>query len=89
MKNGIKIIIALFFIVCAFLLGKYFCVDDCKEEKNKLNEEVINLREQNKELQNSVNSCQEKQQDELNKQTTEKQQESLKKKVNSKKRIPY
>ena len=88
MKNGIKIIIALFFIVSAFLLGKYFCVDDCKEEKNKLNEEINNLREQNKKLQNSINSCQEKQQDDLNKQTTEKQQEPINKEVKTKKNNP-
>ncbi len=80
MKNGIKIFIALFFIVSAFSVGKYFCLDDSKSKINKINEEVNRLNEQNKILQDSLNLCKETIKDTSNKLENAKEKEVLNKK---------
>ena len=78
MKNGIKIIAALFFIVSAFLVGKYFCIDDCKVETDKINAELNSLKEQNNELQLNLNFYKERLQNESIKPVTEGKKGKLK-----------
>lgn len=56
MRVGIKIIVALFFIIASFLLGKYYCLEDSDSKLNNLEKEVTTLKQENKILRDSINS---------------------------------
>ncbi|AEI47080.1 hypothetical protein [Runella slithyformis] len=54
MKQGIKTIVALFFILCSFWLGKYSYDEDCKNKSENLEDSLYQLKVENKALKDTV-----------------------------------
>ena len=54
MKQGIKILVALFFILCSFGLGKYSCDEDCKTKSANFENSLYQLKVENKVLRDTI-----------------------------------
>jgi hypothetical protein len=54
MRNIIKILIALFFIISSFLLGKYHCSEECDSRIEGFNKQLTELKRENKILSDTL-----------------------------------
>lgn len=54
MKQGIKVLIALFFILGSFGLGKYSCDEDYKTKSANLENSLYQLKVENKALRDTI-----------------------------------
>ncbi len=54
MKQGIKILVALFFILCSFGLGKYSCEEECKINSANLVNDINQLKVENIALKDTI-----------------------------------
>lgn len=54
MKEGIKIIIALSFILASFYLGNNFCVEKCKTDYEEIRTNVSEIKNENQILRKRI-----------------------------------
>ncbi|KAA6344202.1 hypothetical protein EZS27_008173 [termite gut metagenome] len=58
MRNGIKILIALFFIIISFSLGQYLNIIKINDDMNQYKNEIDSLKSENSHLKDSTSILQ-------------------------------